>query len=204
MFLLTEHNTPYSLFRPLCPEIHCTPRYILKMFLLKMEVDTGASFSVISKSTYDQMLSSHDLKPTTVQLKTYTSESLPVFGQFIANVRYHAQESPLLTIVAGHDGPSLIGRNWLKCLRLDWNSILNIFESKLSQILEQHSQVFNEGLGTLKNFKAKLFIVDNAKPIFCKARFVPYSIRPLVENNLTSSLNNASSNQLYFLNGLLQ
>ena len=117
-------------------------------------------------------------------MKTYTGESLPVFGQFIANVRYHAHESPLLTIVAGHDGPSLIGRNWLKCLRLDWNSILNIIESKLSQILEQHSQVFNEGLGTLKNFKTKLFIVDNAKPIFCKARSVPYSIRQLVEKQL--------------------
>ena len=61
-------RTEYSLFTvpssvsrdPLYATVH------IEDVLLTMEVDTGASFSVISKSTYDQMLSSHDLKPTTV------------------------------------------------------------------------------------------------------------------------------------------
>lgn len=129
---------------------------------LTMEVDTGASFSVVSKSTFDQMLLSLELKPTSVCLKTFTGENLPVLDNLLPMyVTIH--KNSLLTIVAGHDGPSLL------------YVILSMPKSKLSQVFDQYSQVFCKG------FKAKLFVVDKVQPIFCKARPVPYQIRPLVK-----------------------
>jgi hypothetical protein len=44
--------------------------------------------------------------------------------------------------------------------------------------------VFQEGLGTLKGFQATIHVDQDAKPVFCKARTVPYAVRPLVEQEL--------------------
>ena len=148
-----------------------------------MEVDTGASFSVVSKNTYEKFFSSRTLQRSTVKLKTYTGETLPVVGQITANVQYRNQDLNLLLIIAGNDGPSLLGRNWIHLLRLDWSSVLYINNHSLPELVEEYSAVFYEGLGTLKGFKAKLYVNQDA-PIFCKARPVPYAIRTQVETEL--------------------
>ena len=44
--------------------------------------------------------------------------------------------------------------------------------------------VFDKGLGTIKGFKADIKLQDGAKPIFCKARPVPYALRQKVEEDL--------------------
>ena len=43
---------------------------------------------------------------------------------------------------------------------------------------------FEKGLGTLKNFKAKIHIDPKATPRFCKARTVPFAMRSKVEEEL--------------------
>ena len=87
---------------------------------LHMEVDTGAAFLVISKNTYHQELSSTlPLQHNPVKLKTYSGESLPVFGSINIEVSYDKQQKPLSLLVVGLNGPSLLGRNWLSELHLD-------------------------------------------------------------------------------------
>ena len=44
--------------------------------------------------------------------------------------------------------------------------------------------MFQEGLGTLKGFEAKLVVDRDATPKFCKARMVPYSMEEKVEEEL--------------------
>ena len=41
------------------------------------------------------------------------------------------------------------------------------------------------GLGTLKGFKAKIYVDPNAEPRFIPARSVPYALRDLVDKELT-------------------
>ena len=55
----------------------------------------------------------------------------------------------------------------------------------LQKVLDQYSAVFQEGLGTLKGFKAKIYVKPNAQPRFHRARSVPYAIRDMVEKELT-------------------
>ena len=61
----------------------------------------------------------------------------------------------LLVIVKG-EGPSLFGRNWLERIILDWKEINYLRSSSLQTILEKHEAVFQDGLGTLQGFEAKL------------------------------------------------
>ena len=51
-------------------------------------------------------------------------------------------------------------------------------------MLAKHKTVFDKGIGKLKGITAKLYLEDNAQPKFHKARPVPYSLRPRVEDEL--------------------
>ena len=160
---------------------------------LSIEVDTGASYSVISKHTDDQEFNTYQLQSSDVQLKTYTEEPLSVYGQFSAQVTYEDQSLPLKFVVAGKNGPSLLGRDWLQTLRLNWSTIFSIKNDRLSSLLDQYSDVFTKELGPLKGFKAKLFIDSHTRPIFCKARPVPYRIRPQVDSQIDKLLSQNTS-----------
>ena len=93
---------------------------------INMEVNTGASVSLISKDTYDKLWPSSATAPpiqkSNVLLRTYTGEKLDVVGSVSVDVCYKEQTAHLpLTVVVG-SGPSLFGRDWLLHLTLDWKS----------------------------------------------------------------------------------
>ena len=73
----------------------------------------------------------------------------------------------VLTVVAGQ-GPSLLGRDWLKHLRLDWKEVhaLSKHEGSLEYLLDKYAEVFSEELGTIKSFCAELNVDPAVKPKF--------------------------------------
>ena len=78
---------------------------------LDMEVDTGASFSVISVATRQRMFSNETLHPSDLVLKTYTDESMKVRGTLNMQVKYGDQKERLVLVVVEGNGPSLLGRS---------------------------------------------------------------------------------------------
>ena len=81
---------------------------------LDMEVDIGTSFSVISETTRQRMFSNETLHHSDLVLKTYTDESMEVRGTLNMWVKYGDQKEKLVLVVVEGNGPSLLGRNWLK------------------------------------------------------------------------------------------
>ncbi len=94
------------------------------------------------------------------------------------------QAAQLPLIVLSGDGPSLFGRNWLESIQLDWKQIHQVQGSTLQEVLGRHQDVFQEGLGTMKGYEAKIYVDPEARPRFCKARSVPYAMRAKVEEEL--------------------
>ena len=103
-------------------------------------------------------------------------------------VRYHGQQEDLSLLVVEGDGPSLLGRDWLSKLRLNWQQIfiMQAEESHkgLEKVLSQFKEVFNPNLGSLRGYTAKIHLEDNAVPRFYKARPVPIAIKPMIEKEL--------------------
>ncbi|RWR98619.1 hypothetical protein B4U79_15076, partial [Dinothrombium tinctorium] len=56
--------------------------------------------------------------------------------------------------------------------------------SQLKKLLAKYTNVFKEGIGKLRKFTAKIKLKANAKPVFMKARSVPFAIRGLVDDEL--------------------
>ena len=92
---------------------------------LEMELDTGASVTIMSERTYRSLwpVDPPPLAPSSMALKTYTGERIQVRGCAQVRDGYKGQRAELPLLVVGGRGPSLLGRNWLMQLRLDWEEI---------------------------------------------------------------------------------
>ena len=73
-----------------------------------MELDTGASLTIISEKTYHDTWpqSPPPLQPSGTKHHIYTGEELGVLGSFTATVKYKGQTETLDVLVLGGSGPS--------------------------------------------------------------------------------------------------
>ena len=112
--------------------------------------------------------------------------SVKVKGCIHVSVSYQDQEADLTLLVVAGDGPSLLGRDWLKHFHLDWHSIKQITTpARLQDILDKHRKVFGEDLGSVKGASATIHIDQDSSPRYFKHRPVPHSLRDSVEAELT-------------------
>ena len=57
-------------------------------------------------------------------------------------------------------------------------------DEHIARLKKRYAELFKPELGTVKGVTAKLHLKDNVKPVFQKARPVPYTLRPAVEKEL--------------------
>ena len=155
---------------------------------LKMEVDTGASLSIVSEHTYNELsLVLGPLTPSNVNLLTYTGEKLKVLGSLNVQVQYNSQCLTLPLLVVQGTGPSLLGRNWLERIKFNWSEIHHLhapITSELDKVLNKHTILFREELGLLEETTASILIEPQSQPRYFKACPVPYALRDKVEAEL--------------------
>ena len=89
-----------------------------------MELDTGASVSVMGTEKYNS-LGGEPLRQSRLRLKTCTGEIVKPRGIGYLKVEYGKQKYRLPITVVDGPVPTLLGRNWLKEIRLDWESIVS-------------------------------------------------------------------------------
>ena len=155
---------------------------------VEMEVDTGAAFSLISERTRKTLLPDLTLHNSRILLKTYTDERIKVLGQLHVHVSYGEQKAPLVLLVVDGEGPTLLGRNWLRYIKLDWKHIHRMAkshgETQVEDLMEKHTDLFKDELGTVNTYCAKLHVEPGTTPKFFKARPVPFAIKSAIEFEL--------------------
>ena len=146
-------------------------------------MDTGASVSIISEETYSCLWpegQKPSLQESAITHRTYSGEQLSIKGTLNVNVQYKDQRARLQLVVATGRGPSLLGRDWLSKIYLDWTELCNnhaCYSLSLQDILDGNSSVFSPELGNLKGTTATIQLDPSAQPRFCKARTVPYALK---------------------------
>ena len=96
-----------------------------------MQIDTGAAVSIMSEATYKQIFAhkrlSPPIEPTSMQLSTYSGEKLQTMGIITVEVLYQKQRCQLKLVIVKQPGPTLLGRDWLSHIKLDWPKITSKF-----------------------------------------------------------------------------
>ena len=160
---------------------------VIKGVALEMELDTGAAVSIV----YLKYFCHIPLSTTTRQLHVYSGSPLVVAGEITVKVKYNTRECqlPMLVVKAEKQAPPLFGRSWLRVIKLDWPSIFSqgthvVKLDMVKELQSKYADIFKPELGTVKGAKATLHLRKDVKPVFCKARSVPFALRPAIEREL--------------------
>ena len=114
---------------------------------IDMEVDTGASLSTISEATYAYLQSQGKASPlvdTDNVLRTYTGEEVRPHGSLEVTVSCEWREFKLPLFVVKGKGPTLLGRNWLGGIRLNWPMIKQLapMNQRLEKVVQSYPHLF--------------------------------------------------------------
>ena len=131
------------------------------------------------------------LQPCSLRLQNYPSKPLDDLGVCTVKVTIKGNKVSLPLVVIKGDGISLLGRNWLEQIKLDWHEIAKIngitkpsYQKKLDDLLKQYEEIFRDELGKCKQIKAKLHVKPNTVPKFYCPRPIPLALKEKVEEDL--------------------
>ena len=95
---------------------------------IKMEVDTGASRSMINVKTYNTIKCRSDsLTYTNTKLRNYSADVIKQEGMIEVSFMYENQCLVVSLIVAKTKGPNLLGRDVLRLLRFNRERLLIVY-----------------------------------------------------------------------------
>ena len=163
---------------------------------IPFELDTGVVYSIIGEETFTPHLSHVTLEQVPdLSIKTYNGAELQILGQANMNIQHKNQIMNVPLLVTPDHRQSLLGRNWLFQLKLDWteqvkdcsvNKLSDHVSPELQAVLDKHNDVFIDEIGQINGVHASILIDPQATPRFFKARPVPYELRDRIEDELTN------------------
>ncbi|GFW19287.1 uncharacterized protein K02A2.6 [Trichonephila clavipes] len=148
-----------------------------------MELDTGGAVSVMSIGNF-RKISKKPIKPTNIVFKTYKGDSIIPLGYVTVRVQYKNQKVNLNLYIVKENLDTILGREWLYKIHLDWPAIKAFrakTEQNLNNLLREYKDIFDDKLGEINNYEAKLKLRHGVKPIFCRVRTVPFALKGRVE-----------------------
>nr|XP_029717032.1 uncharacterized protein K02A2.6-like [Aedes albopictus] len=165
---------------------------------VRFEVDTGSPVSIISAEDKNRLFPAARLRKCDTDLVSYCNTSIDVLGILDASVEFGGNGMKLPLYVVNSGKHPLLGREWLKVMSVDWNcvfqgpSVVNTIaataspgrDAALKALLERYPKVFDSSIGRISNVQANLPLKKNARPVFLKARKIPFSMVKTVEDEL--------------------
>ncbi|GFV23971.1 uncharacterized protein K02A2.6 [Trichonephila clavipes] len=132
-------------------------------------------------------ISNKQIKPTNIVFKTYKGDSIIPLGYVTVRVQYKNQKVNLNVYIVKENLDTILGREWLYKIHLDWPAIKAFrakTEQNLNNLLREYKDIFDDKLGEINNYEAKLKLRHGVKPIFCRVRTVPFALKGRVENEI--------------------
>lgn len=174
--------------------------------VIRFEVDCGSPVSIMSLDDKKVYLDELPLLKTDVELISYCGNKIDVCGYVKTKVQHNGCLNSLRLFVVNSKRHPLLGREWMRELNVDWNEIIRKplscvgaialhtsskpLSGTVGDLIESFPRVFDSSVGTIKGVKAALHFKPNSKPVFMKARTIPFAIRDIVEreiNNMVDS-----------------
>eukprot|EP00117_Sycon_ciliatum_P022463 scpid41478/ scgid19373/ Uncharacterized protein K02A2.6 len=156
---------------------------------LLMELDTGAEHTVIPEKLWQAKWSDVSLCKSDIRLCAFGGTDIPVLGEARVSVKCNAQVVECSLLVVKEGSCALLGRDWLRHIRLDWQAISASLHTvdqqpESAEVFSEFSDVFSDTLGCISEHIAEIRLRDGAVPRCIPARPVPYALRTQLDREL--------------------
>lgn len=165
----------------------------------KFEIDSGAGFTLLPKLYLDALKLSIPIQPTNIRFRSYTGKIFQPLGVMEVPIEYkNVKANEIMFIVS--KGTPLLGRTWIRHLKLNLIELdsnyftkcanpesihmINTHSNDINNILEQFKDIFEPKVGCIPKFTCSLKLREAAKPVFLKARDIPFALREKVDIEL--------------------
>lgn len=155
--------------------------------ILEFQIDSGSAVSLLSESTYRCHFSKIPLSPTNKRLVSYTGENIMTCGLLQLPVTYNKKTHTIELHVVRENSTSLLGRDFIQKFNLELvpvNAVVSKSDGIEKKLVEQFPTVFSGKLGEFNKYTVKLSTKPGSKPIFFKARPVPFAMREKIDKEL--------------------
>lgn len=167
---------------------------------INMEFDSGARASMIGRSLWEE-IGSPKLTECHSRFVAYGNNYINVLGECMIRAKIKNKTRYVRAVVVNGDEKPLFGLPWMLEFEMQLPpdvSISKVINKSTKERLESSScddkqvrslinefkDVFSDGLGTIKDFKAQIHLKENAEPKFFPARRVPFPLQKRVEFEL--------------------
>ena len=113
-----------------------------------------AALSVFFEPIWKELWPDRSLYATTVNPCSYSVEATPVLGSIDTEVRYKCQTACLTLLVVRGVEPTLVGWNWLGCLKIHWSDIHCANDGVLQKTLQKSDSVFSRWIRHFSRFQS--------------------------------------------------
>lgn len=165
------------------------------------QLDTGSDVTVISLNDKNNFFKNYSLQACKILFKNFDQSVTQPLG-LLCNipVKFNQESKHLNVFVVQNNCPRVLGRDWLKELKL-WppkinndlyfgiNQVQSISDAQ--QIVKsQFAEVFSPGWGNFKGEEIVLKLNPDSKPICLPVRRVPFALREKVNNEIKRLIDN--------------
>ncbi|XP_051165707.1 uncharacterized protein K02A2.6-like [Leptopilina boulardi] len=152
---------------------------------IQAEIDSGAGRSVIPESVYSERLSEYKLSAVKTTLRLYDGTIIQPLGQINVDLTVGGKSVPASLLVVKHGCRMLIGRDLMTLLGFRLTQINSLEpDEELRKLLQEFESLFDGKPGCYKYEKIDMRIIENANPIFCKPRPVPFAFKGEMDGQL--------------------
>ena len=163
--------------------------------VIKMEIDSGASVTVISRDVYKQNLSNVKLVKSMSKLEHAGGQKLELLGKLLVNVKgkNNIVKKMSLFVINAKVKTALLGRDWLDFISPKWResikkvALVKKTNSIDKNVLKSYPNVFAiDRSQKIQGFQVPIRIKENSLPVFQRPYNIPYALREAVEKELAA------------------
>ncbi|KAL0098925.1 hypothetical protein PUN28_020833 [Cardiocondyla obscurior] len=168
---------------------------------VSFEVDSGSAVTIMNKNDASRLFPGSIINHTDLNLLAFCKTIIKVVGYITVKVKHTNMLRVLNIYLTIIKRKPLLGREWIrqlfscvdfpKILSCDAMDNITTGSSKnlsLQNILHKYQEVRSNDWSKIAGVQAKLHLIPNPKPVFLKARSVPFKIKELLEKELDELL----------------
>ena len=158
---------------------------------VKFIIDSGASVNLIDEQTMKRLKQQPQLQRAKANLYTYGSTTpIDIIGKFQTTIETKHKICEATVYVAKGNSGALLSFSTasnLGVVKICINAVDPEKALTIDDVEKMHPELF-QGIGKLKDFKVKLHINDDVKPVVQPHRRVPFHLRKKVEEEIKNLL----------------